>query len=54
MAAFHVSANMATTVLDTELHTLFTVFLYTFRVESVVLTNLYILDAADAERFVFL
>lgn len=54
MADFHVSTNMATEILDTQLHTRFTVFLYAFRLESVMLTRLAIPDAADAERLVFL
>ncbi|KAF7901152.1 uncharacterized protein EAE97_005261 [Botrytis byssoidea] len=40
---------MATEILDTQLHTRFTVFLYAFRLESVMLTRLAIPDAADAE-----
>ncbi|KAF5874409.1 putative mitochondrial membrane fission protein [Botrytis fragariae] len=40
---------MATEILDTQLHTRFKVFLYAFRLESVMLTRLAIPDAADAE-----
>lgn len=54
MADFHVSTNMATEILDTRLHTRFAIFLYSFRLESVMLTKLAILDAADAERLVLL
>lgn len=52
MVDFHVSTNMSTEILDTRLHTLFTIFLYQFRLESAMLTRLVILDAADAERLV--
>ena len=54
MADFHVSTKMAPEILDTQLHTRFKVFLYAFRLESVMLTSLAIPDAADAERLVLL
>jgi hypothetical protein len=39
-------------VLDTQLHTRFTIFLYALRLETAMLTKHVLLDAADAERFV--
>jgi len=37
-------------VLETPLHTRFAIFLYTFQLETAILTNRVHLDAADAER----
>ena len=36
--------------LDTKLHTRFAIFLYTYRLETAMLTRRVYLDAADAER----
>jgi hypothetical protein len=47
---FHVS--MDGNLLDTKLHTRFAIFLYTYRLETAMLTRRVHLDAADAERSV--
>ncbi len=39
-------------VLDTKLHTRYAIFLYTFQLETAMLTSRVHLDAADAERSV--
>lgn len=50
---FHVSMDRRN-VLETPLHTRFAIFLYTFQLETAILTKRVLLDAADAERSVLL
>jgi hypothetical protein len=53
---YHVSTSTMNNddVLATKLHTLFTIYLYAFRLHTAMLTKSVYLDAADAERCVSL